>query len=88
MCCAGEPVVRNVCLCVCSQMSSSLTPHLPLCCASPPACSPLPPSLPSPGCSMEGATLSGRQCAYKVLEDAEQLAAAAAAKKQQQAVAA
>ena len=32
---------------------------------------------------MEGATLSGRQCAYKVLEDAEQLAAAAAAKKQQ-----
>ncbi|EFN50960.1 hypothetical protein CHLNCDRAFT_141585 [Chlorella variabilis] len=37
--------------------------------------------------SMEGATLSGRQCAYKVLEDAEQLAAGAAAKQQQQAVA-
>jgi hypothetical protein len=32
---------------------------------------------------MEGATLSGRQCAYKILEDAPQLAAAAAAKQQQ-----
>ena len=40
-----------------------------------------------PARSMEGATLSGRQCAYKVLEDAEQLAAGAAAKQQQQAVA-
>ncbi len=38
--------------------------------------------------SMEGATLSGRQCAYKILEDADKLAAAAAAKQQQQAVAA
>lgn len=37
---------------------------------------------------MEGATLSGRQCAYKVLEDLPQLAAAAAAKQQQQPVAA
>ncbi|PRW32661.1 zeta-carotene desaturase [Chlorella sorokiniana] len=34
--------------------------------------------------SMEGATLSGRQCAYKILEDADKLAAAAAAAKQQQ----
>nr|ADR82201.1 zeta-carotene desaturase [Auxenochlorella protothecoides]ADR82202.1 zeta-carotene desaturase [Auxenochlorella protothecoides] len=34
--------------------------------------------------SMEGATLSGRQCAYKVLEDSEQLARAAGAAKQQQ----
>lgn len=33
---------------------------------------------------MEGATLSGRQCAYKILEDADKLAAAAAAAKQQQ----
>lgn len=32
--------------------------------------------------SMEGATLSGRQCAYKVLEDADKLAAAAAAQRQ------
>ncbi|PSC76062.1 zeta-carotene desaturase [Micractinium conductrix] len=37
--------------------------------------------------SMEGATLSGRQCAYKIVEDVPQLAAAAA-KQQQQAVAA
>ncbi|KAL4421307.1 hypothetical protein ABPG75_010598 [Micractinium tetrahymenae] len=34
--------------------------------------------------SMEGATLSGRQCAYKVLEDAQQLAKAAQAARQQQ----
>lgn len=34
--------------------------------------------------SMEGATLSGRQCAYKVLEDAQQLAQAAKAAQQQQ----
>ena len=40
-----------------------------------------------PACSMEGATLSGRQCAYKIVEDVPQLAAAAA-KQQQQAVAA
>lgn len=33
---------------------------------------------------MEGATLSGRQCAYKVLEDAQQLAQAAQAARQQQ----
>lgn len=32
--------------------------------------------------SMEGATLSGRQCAYKVLEEVPQLAAAAAARKE------
>ncbi len=32
--------------------------------------------------SMEGATLSGRQCAYKVLEDAPKIAAAIAAAKQ------
>lgn len=38
----------------------------------------------SPCRSMEGATLSGRQCAYKILEDADKLAAAAAAAKQQQ----
>jgi uncharacterized protein with NAD-binding domain and iron-sulfur cluster len=39
--------------------------------------------------SMEGATLSGRQCAYKILEQAPELAAAAASKQQQpQAVAA
>lgn len=37
---------------------------------------------------MEGATLSGRQCAYKVLEDAAPLAAAAAQRTQQQPVAA
>ncbi len=47
------------------------------------------PALPCPCCSMEGATLSGRQCAYKILEDAQQLARAAqAAQQQQQAVAA
>jgi hypothetical protein len=42
--------------------------------------------------SMEGATLSGRQCAYKILEEAPKLAAAAAAssstQQQPQAVAA
>ena len=31
--------------------------------------------------SMEGATLSGRQCAYKIVDDVKDLAAAAAAKK-------
>ena len=33
---------------------------------------------------MEGATLSGRQCAYKIVEDVPALAAAAAQRRQQQ----
>ena len=69
--CPSAPAVRTAVLAgACEAVSSLLSSFLS--------------SLLRCCCSMEGATLSGRQCAYKIVEDVPALAAAAAQRRQQQ----